>query len=190
VRRDHPAQLPIDVLHVVDDEDVVELARHAPRGRRVDGGLGGARRGRRGGGSRRGIVRRGERRPEHLRDLGREVGGLEGFQDVVGDSELHHRRDDRLLRLGGEHEDRRLVAARAHLGEHAGAIEDGHGHVEQHEIDGALFEMREALLAILGLVDLEAHLDELLGDDRSNRAAVVDGENPGHWLFLLHKVTR
>jgi hypothetical protein len=68
-----------------------------------------------------------------------------------------------------------------HLLEHLGAVHDRHGDVQDHQVIDAGLELLEALLAVLGLVGLEPELLDLLHHDRSDRAAVVDSENAGHF---------
>src|SRR5262249_18851325 len=81
----------------------------------------------------------------------------------------------------GQHEHRGLVAVLAQPAQHARAVEVGHGHVEDDEVVADVGAAREALFAVARLVEVEAHLLHLLGDDRADRAAVIDRKDSSHF---------
>ena len=117
---------------------------------------------------------------EGLQHLAAQLVRLERFQDVVVDAELDCAGDDRSFGLAGEHDHRRPVSLLAELREHRRPVHHRHRHVEQDQIDRALVDLDEPLLSVLGVVDLEAELDHLLGDDGANGAGVVDGQDARH----------
>ena len=89
---------------------------------------------------------------------------------------------------GGQHQHRGVVGL-AQLGQHGKAVELGHHHVQQHQIEALLRQPLQPLFTILGDRDLKSLQGQNFGEQLGQFKIVVDQEYSVH-LVLFRRFSR
>ncbi len=120
---------------------------------------------------------------------GGELGGVEGFRDVVHAARLQGADDEGFVGRGGEKDDRDVGP----LGIGADAladrepVADGHEHIEEDEVHRALAQLTQGLLPVVGEADVEAEPSQDVADDFEVGPLIVDHQQAqGTSEFTVH----
>jgi len=124
----------------------------------------------------------GDRRPrtaQHRADAGDDLGRRERLRHVVVGAGVEPAHAVALLATRRQDDDRHVprLGPAPDLAAHLDAGQERQHPVEKHEIDRALGEDGEALLAVLRLEHLEAFLLEIIAQQRDDRRFVLDHQN-------------